>query len=361
MERWQARFKISNVFLEQPIKLASSIPKAQYRLGRSEDGMIIDVEFDSETSKPPVLQRAMSSVLTKRIIDIITCVVGAKVEAELLYLRPGDKRTQEIFNSMPEPTPLHIKPEPVMISQNELTRIEDIWSKLYTGSILAPINQIIEHHALFTMLTWYAKAKESSFQADKFISLWITFNMIYNYTWTLTSKKPAKHEADKIRNFVAKSNFLSVDQCKKIITGDPYLCYKVMPEYEFLGSKEAWDRAVETKDIKALEKGHEKYINLQRRELGIDPNKLLRNKYGLEFGKFYLMENWLHAMTQVLLFIYGVRNIVFHEGFTPSEHVEGILFSDVEESAFWSSIISVLDAVDRIAICKFFERVKPKP
>lgn len=359
MERWKATFKVANLFLKQPVKLLSHIRNVRYELIPNEDGIIIDIEFDSETAKPPFLQKAMSSTFITRITDIIACVIGDKVETQLLDLKPGDERTQKIFNNMKEPEPLQAKPEPTKISQTELTKIQNMWNKLYTGSILGSIEQVVEHNILSTMSRWYAKAKESVFQTDKYISLWIVFNMIYNYTWKYAYDKPARYEPKKIRHFVEKSGFLSRDECKEIITGDPNLCHKVMPEYEFLGSREEWESAVKNKDVKALEKGHEKYIDRQRKDLGIDACKILRNKYGLEFGKFYLMEDWLHVMSEVLLYIYELRNMVFHEGITPPEYANGILLSDVDQAAFWFSIIRVLDMIDRMAINKIFEYVKP--
>ena len=355
MERWKARFKVANFLVEKPWKFSYDIRKVLYELAPNGDDTIIDIQFDSETSKPPLLQKAMSSILVSRIMDILTCVTGVEVEAQLLCLEPADKHAQEVFDGMKEPQILDIKPKLTKISLPELKKIERMWNKLYAGNVVGPMKQVIDNNLLFTMLRWYGKAKESVFQTDKFISLWVIFNMLYNYTWNRDNKQPEHREPNKIKHFVEKSDLLSPEECKEIITSDPNLLYKVLPEYEFLGSKEAWEEAVRTKDIKALEEGHKKYIDFQRKELGLDPTKFLRNKYGLEFGKFYLMEDWLHAMNEVLLFVYGIRNIVFHEGVTPREHVDGILFSDAEESAFWYSIIKILDVVDRIAICKIFE------
>jgi len=352
MDRWKAEYLISNIIIEEKFKMDSKVGNIAFELEPGKENTIIRVFFDSETSKPPIIQKGKSKMLLLTITNILTFIVGNKLDIELSYIEPVGKETQKRYEEMEDPTQFEFKIPPNNLGENDINLLKKTWNRFYSGYIDSKSNDMIEYHILNNVFSWYKNSKESQIIIDKFISLWIVFNMLYNYIWNKNMKDRAKSESEKISYLILASSFFTNSECKKFLFDNPYLCYRVMPEYEFMGTREEFERIKIEKDINALEKGHEKYIEYQRKELGFDPNKVLRNKYGLAFGKHYVMEEWICALNEAVLLAYGLRNIIFHEGERAPEYFNGVLFFGIEEMNFWDSMIKLLDFVNQVTIKK---------
>jgi len=68
--------------------------------------------------------------------------------------------------------------------------------------------------------------------------------------------------------------------------------------------------------------------------------KLVNNPYGFDFAKQYAAKNWSGATLEVPLFIYGVRDNIFHGRYLPPEPHEGVEFVPNETLDLISSILS---------------------
>jgi hypothetical protein len=142
------------------------------------------------------------------------------------------------------------------------------------------------------------------------------------------------------------------DECKQIFEPYTFVLPEKMPPYELIGTThEELNELLKSKDIKKIEANHKKFLDKEKRDLGFNTRDYLVNKYGLDFGKYWYIEDWVNSLAQVMLNIYGVRNLVFHSGEIPIEAVEGII-DDTDSFQYWSMLNDILSKVDARLITK---------
>jgi len=212
--------------------------------------------------------------------------------------------------------------EQVKFSKDNMEKIKKIYEWLFPdkfGTVTA--NEYDLHYSILTALHWYGKAMEESTRSDQLIALWISFNAIYSFIWRRYHKdiiiKKRIKERTKVRNVIVQSNLLKAEDCKEIIDRHQYMVHEAMPE---LGEKEY-------------------LVN----EFGKDWRRYCNNPYGFDFWKHQKAERWAEALSEMISFIYGVRNGLFHGRWLP------------EDSELMSESVFVLHDVVSLLLKRFVE------
>jgi hypothetical protein len=96
-----------------------------------------------------------------------------------------------------------------------------------------------------------------------------------------------------VKNLIVETNLVKPDECKGIIERHEYMIRKALPEP---GEKESLIQ-----------------------EYGNDWRKFCNNPYGYDFWIHREAMQWAEALCDLISFIYGVRNALFHGRWLPED------------------------------------------
>jgi hypothetical protein len=355
---WKAVFIIRNYIFEKPMSINYKPPftsEIKYECLPNNKGTTVSITFDVEhVSKPPVLQQRQAIMLLSMLKEISTPFVMEDFDTELIELVPLSEEDKKKYNNIESPPDWSFTPKPKIVRSDIIKKIEESFLKIYSSKFVFSGKDVSEYHSLIilrTMLKWYNRSLEYKGLLDRFISLWVTFNVIYDYLWKYNhpNKKLPKHS---IRISDCICNTLNGDECEQIFEPYKFVLPMKMPPYELIGAtQKELNELLKSKDIKKIEANHRKFLDKEKQDLGFNTKDCLVNRHGLDFGKYWYVEDWVNSLAQVLLNIYGVRNLVFHSGEIPMEAVEGII-DDPDSFQYWNMLNDILSKVDAVLIAK---------
>jgi hypothetical protein len=185
--------------------------------------------------------------------------------------------------------------DPIELTEEQTNELEMIYNMLF-GRRLITAAEYDAHYTLHTTLYWLGKSMQDTDLSDRLISLWIPFNTIYAYVWRKDHSLKRSSEGKMFRYLLIESKYFEADSCYKILENHPYMVNNVMRE---LPSKDYL-----IKEFGSVKKG----------------KNFLNNPYGLNFWEYYNVEEWNAALAEVVDFIYGLRNGIFHGSWLPDEN-----------------------------------------
>lgn len=352
---WKASFIVRNYVFESPLNINYKPPftsEIKFELTPSDKGTTISITFDTKVSKPPVLQQRKALMLLSMFKEISVPFVLGDFDTELIALTPVSEEDKEKFDQLEGPPDWSFVPKPKIVDNGTAKKIEAAFHKVHSGKSMFSGKDIAQYRdsmLLMTMLKWYNRSVEFKGLLDKFISLWVTFNVIYDYFWVNNHSNKSSTHSKRIMDCICRT--LNEDECKQILEPYKFFLPRQMPNYELLATSEEVAELRKSKDIKTLEAKHKEFLDKEKQELGFNTKDCLVNKYGLDFGKYWFVEDWINSLAQVLLNIYGLRCLVFHSGTIPLERIEGII-DDPDEFQYWSMRNDILSQVDALLISK---------
>ncbi len=354
---WKASFIVGNYVFENPLSINYDPPftsEINFELTPTDKGTTLSIIFDTEVSKPPVLQRRKALMLLSMFKEISAPFVMGDFDTELTELTPVSQKDKEKYNNIESPSDWSFTLKPKIIKNDTAKKIEETFHKVHSRKYIFSGEDISQYQnitLLRTMLKWYNKSLESKGLLDKFVSLWVTFNVIYDYIWVHNhpNKKFPNHST-RISDCICLT--LNKDECKQIFEPHKLFVSHQMPLYELIGTKEEGETAelFRSKDVKKIEENHKKFLMITK-DWRLNKNDSWLENNGLNFGKYWYIEDWVNSLVQVLLNIYQVRNSIFHSGAIPNERVEGII-DNPEEFQYWSMRNDILSHVDAFLISK---------
>jgi hypothetical protein len=281
-------------------------------------------------------------------------------DAELVELTPLDEKDQMEYDKIKTPENWSFSPNPKIIKSDVIDEIEKSFFKVHPNKFLFSGKDVLDyesHIILSTMLKWYNRSLEYKGILDKFISLWVTFNIIYDYLWKCNhpTEKTPRYQSVKISDCICLT--LKEDECKQILEPCKFVLLENMPSYELIvheGEDEKIREIIKSKNIKEIEKYHKEFLKTEK-DWRLNKNDSWLERKGLNFGKYWLIEDWVNSLAQVMLNIYGVRNLVFHCGEVPIEAVEGII-DDSDSFQYWSMLNDILSKVNALLITKILSK-----
>jgi len=331
--------------------------KIEYEVLPNDKGTKVSIIFDTDqVSKPPVLQRRQALMLLSILKEISAPFIMENFDIELLELTPVREEDRKEYDDIKDPDSWSFSTKPKIISSDTVEKIGRTFFKVHSGKFICSGKDALEYENLIilrTILKWYCRSLEYRGLLDKFISLWVNFNMIYDYLWKRNhpNEKLPSH-SKRISDCIYRT--LNNDECKEVFEPYKFILPEQMPPYELIETKDEIEMLLKSKDIKKIEANHKKFLDKEKQDLGFNTRDYLGNKYGLDFGKYWLVEDWVNSLTQVLLHIYGTRNLVFHGGVIPMEEMEGII-DDPDSYLYWSMLNKILIKVNGLIICKILE------
>jgi len=357
---WKAVFIIKNCFFEKSVNIIYKPPfssEIKYECTPNDKKMTVTITFDAvHISKPPVLQKEQAQLLFSMLKEISAPFIVEKFDEELIELVPLNEKDQKDYESIKAPEDWSFSPEPKIIASNTIDKIENSFFKVHSGKLVISGKDASEYEnrmILTTMLKWYNRSLEYKGIIDKFISLWVTFNVIYDYMWKYY--KPNKElppQSCRILKCIRRS--LSKDECKQILKPYEFLIPREMPSYELIGTQEELDKLLKSKNLKKIKENHLKFLEKEKKDLGFNTDDYLVNKRGVDFGKYWYVTDWMNSLAEVMVNIYGLRNIVFHSGQIPIDAIEGIT-GDPDSYRYWNMINDILSKVNALLITKILD------
>lgn len=353
---WKASFIIKNYIFEKPFTISykpAFTSEIRYEVLPKNKETMVSIIFDTDQiSKPDILQRRKAKMLFSMFKEVSSPFVVESFDTELTELTPVSEKDKREYNNMKSPDEWQFTPKPKIVESDIIQKIKETFFIVHPSKLMFTGKDASNYRSLMvlrTMLKWYDRSLEYKGLLDKFVSLWVTFNVIYDYLWGYNhpSKKLPRHRV-RISDCIST---LKEDECKQILEPHKFFLPQQMPPYELSGTKEELDELLKSKDIKKIEANHKKYLAKEKKDLGYNARDYLTNKYGLDFGKYWLVEDWVNSLAQVLLNIYGLRNLVFHSGAIPMERVEGII-DNSEEFQCWNMRNEIVSKVDALLIAK---------
>ena len=346
---WKASFIIRNYIFEKPMSINYKpfTSEITYEALPNKKGTTISIIFDTEVSKPPVLQRRKALMLLSMFKEISAPFIMGDFDTELVELVPVSEKDKKEYNNIKSPDDYSFTSEPKIIKGDTIKEIEKTFFKvhpskfIFSGKDASKCQNLV---ILRTLLKWYNRSLEYKGLLDKFISLWVTFNVIYDHLWKYhnPTKKPPS-QSNRILDCICRT--LNEDECKRIFEPYKFVLPQKMPPYELIGTKEEIDELLKSKDIKKIEANHKKFLEKEKQDLGFNTKDYLVNDKGLDFGKYWYVEDWVNSLAQVLIHIYGIRCSVFHSGEIPKE-------DDASSFQYWSMLNDILSKVNAILIVK---------
>lgn len=354
---WKASFVIKNYIFEKSFAInykPSFASETRFEVLPNDKGTTVSILFDTDqVSKPDVLQRRRAKMLFSMFKEISSPFVLENFDAELTELTPLSEKDKRTYNNMKSPDEWQFTPKPKIVKSDVIRKIEKSFYIVHPSKLVFSGKDAPNYRSLMilrTMFRWYDRSLEYEGLLDRFVSLWVTFNVIYDYLWRYNHpKKKLPYHPIRILNCIC-STFRD-DECKQILEPQKFFLPQQMPPYELIGTREELDELLKSKDTKKIEANHKKFLAKEKKDLGHNTRDYLINKYGLDFGKYWLVEDWVNSLAQVLLNIYGLRNLVFHSGAIPMERAEGII-DDPEEFQYWNIRNDIVSKVDALFIDK---------
>jgi hypothetical protein len=288
--KWNAVFSAKNILFESETKFSTILATP------TEEGTDLLVEFTTDTSDRGVAQD-MAFKLLDGLKAILELEIGKPCLIELADLRiinPDDIKGHASYKVLTgESYFRQTLFKLVKLSKSRLEEIRKIHEWLYRNELLVvKVDEYDLQYSLLTMLHWYRKAIEESTRGDQLVALWISFNAAYAYVWRRDHEIP-ETEMNMVKNLIVKSGLLKSDECKEIIERHDYMVREGLPE-----------------------PGMKKYL---AGEFGKDWKKSCNNPYGFDFWEHQKATRWAEALCEIIAFIYGVRNGLFHGRWLPED------------------------------------------
>jgi len=346
---WKASFVIKNYIFESPmtINYKPFTSEIKYEILPNNKGTKVSIVFDTEVSKPPALQRRKALILLSAFKEISAPFIGEAFDTELVELIPASEKDRKEYDKIEVPDDLFFASKPKIVRRDIIEKIQKSFSEVLTSKPVISLEELPKYQSLVilrTMLRWYNRGLESKNLLDKFISLWVTFNVIYDSLWRRDHPKGKRPtHSDRILDCICRT--LNEDECKQILEPYEFILPDQMPPYELIGTRQELDELIKSKDIKKIEANHKKFLDKEKQDLGFNKKDLLVYTYGLDFGKYWYTEDWISSLAQVLLHTYGVRNSVFHSGEIPLEEVP-------DSYQFWTIRNDILCKVNALLLVK---------
>lgn len=314
--KWKATYVAKNVLIKTEMTLGL------FSIEQRDNHNVFTLEFETDTPDKRIAEQK-ANLLLEGLRNLLTLYMKKPCIIELDNLKLLN------FDNIKGKEPIKVLTgesffrqkllDPVEFSEEETKKLKQIHELLYPSTLkfVKAVDYQL-HYCLLTALHWYSKAMYESVLSDQLIALWISFNAMYSFVWR-QSHGSLNKEMTMAKHLVIKSGLLSSDSCKDILESHPYMVHKIMPEH---GAKEY--------AIKQFGKDWRKYFN---------------NPYGFDFWNYYANNQWPEALTEVVSFIYGVRNGIFHGGWLPND------------SEFIVESISVLHKIASPSLQKLVESV----
>jgi hypothetical protein len=288
--KWNAAFSVKNILFESAMKFGTIVATP------SRDGTVFLVEFTTDTPDRRVAQD-MAFKFLDGLKAILELEIGKPCLIELVDLKiinSDDIRGHSSFKVLTgESYYRRMLLESVRLSKDRLEHIGRIYGWLYPHELrVVGVYEYDLQYSLLTMLHWYRKAIEESTIGDQLVALWISFNAAYAFVWRRDHEKPGT-EMMMVKNLIVESNLLKSDECKEIIQRHDYMVRKALPELR------------------------EKDYLVQ--QFGKDWKKYCNNPYGFDFWRHQEASRWAEALCEIIAFIYGVRNSLFHGRWLPKD------------------------------------------
>jgi len=359
---WKASFVIRNLVFESPLNIDQRVGslEVKYQVTTDDKGSTITVIFDTDVGKPPFLQQTRAEALLEAFKEISTAFVGQAMETELRNLEPVNEEDKQEYDSMMAPPASLLAPGARRVEPGTIRAIRETFVNLYSGKPVLSAKDIPRYEKIESVrmiLSWYNRSLGMKGDLDRFISLWVTFNMIYDFSWRQHHAgqqlpPPVKRISDCIHEG------LDQDASNAILHRHGLALADAMPNYLLIASKadeEALKEVLASKDVTRIEAWHQKSLDEERKELGYNTQDFLADKRGLDFGKYWRAEDWVKALSEVLIHIYWLRNMIFHEGLGPSPRVDDYAVSS-EAAQYWELMIEVLSEVNGLLIRKILNQ-----
>jgi len=355
---WNVLFFIRNYVFEKSMIIHHKPPfgsEITYKVLPNDKGTTVSIIFDTdEISKPDFLQRRLAKTLFSMFKEISAPFIRENFDAEVIESYPVSEKDKRKYNDMEGPDDSFFMPEPKIVKSAVIQKIEETFFKVHTGKFMFSVKDLSNYQGriiLGTILRWYNRSLEHKGLLDKFVSLWVTFNVIYEYLWNpaRAEKHPKAHH--KIAYCIRHK--LNEDEPKRILEPHKFILPRQMPDYELIGHKgeeEKIDEMLKSKDMKKIEACHKEFLKKEK-DWRLNKKDSWLEKKGFNFGKYWYAEDWVNSLVQVLLNIYQLRNSVFHSGVIPKERIEGII-DDPDEFHDWIMRIDILSKVDALLITK---------
>lgn len=210
--------------------------------------------------------------------------------------------------------------DPVELSKEESERFKSVFDALFRVRAMA-VPEFDLHYALRTAVYWLGKSLQERSFLDQVISLWIPFNAIYSHVWRKDHpRKNYIYEWQKFTHFIISSGYFTADECHEIIEGHPSMVQRIIDSLQ-----------------------SEDYI-IKRFGSREEAKKV---GYRVDFQPYYRAKKWNEALAEIVHFIYGVRNSIFHGSWLPQRYDDGAL----QDSA------SILHIIVEAAIGKLLNRL----
>jgi len=249
----------------------------------------VDFEIDkSLISKPPIIQTAYAESLLDNFLSLLGFLTRHRIRVRMTDINPKDDAAKTCFEKIKEPEklafPLY---PPAKLNPAEFEKIDARFKEIYSLRVgTANDHKKWEvYYMMRSFLHWFGKSQNELQIADRIISLWISFNILYNHAWKASPNGQNVKEKDwkKIEYLTTCSKLLKPEECREIIEDGS--CLALMSE-----SKRA--------------------------------------------KKFFEMESkkqYAKALNEALQEIRDLRNSIFHGSWIPGKTYEGISFTDTNQ------------------------------
>ena len=248
----------------------------------------VDFEIDTRLiSKPPILQTAYAESLLDSFLALLGFLTKHRIEIRITSIHPKDEVAETHFEKMEEPPKLTYLLYPqAKLTSVEFEKLDTQFKKIYSLRIgnAEDHKKWKVYRIMQNFLHWFGQSQNEAQIADRLISLWIAFNVLYNYVWVTSpnGKNPKEKDWKKIE-YLAFSKLLKPEECTEIIEDGS--CLVLMNERG--KAKKFWD---------------------------------------LKSKKLYE-----EALNEVLQEIRELRNSIFHGSWIPEKSYEGISFTDANQ------------------------------
>lgn len=249
----------------------------------------VDFEIDTNLiSKPPILQTAYAESLLGNFFSLLGFLTKHRIGIRMTDIHPKDKAAKTYFEKMKEPQKLDypLYP-PAKLTSVESEKIHTQFKKIYGLKIgtAEDHKKWKLYYIMQNFLHWYGKSQNESQIADRIMSLWIAFNILYNYVWVTSpnGRNPKDKDWKKIKYLTSSSELLKSEEYRDII------------------------------------------------EDGSCPVLMNASKRAKKFWVYKSKKQYEEALNEVLQEIRDLRNSIFHGSWIPEKSYEGVSFTDTNQ------------------------------
>ena len=289
--KWKAVFSTKNVSLESKTNFGAIAAEPK------EGGTDFLVEFSTETPDQRVA-KGTAFRLFDGLKTILELMIGKPCLVELSALEMVNAKDIAGHSSYKlitgEDYYKEMLSKSVKLSRDSTEKMRKAYEYLYPQALgFVSVGNYDLQYSLLTMLHWYRKAIEETSRYAQLIALWISFNAAYSFVWRRDHKEPRRAgEMTMMKHLIVASNLLMSKESGEIIERHRYL-WKVLPD-----------------------PGEEEDLI---RQFGKDWREYCNNPYGFDFWEHQKAKRWAEALSEIVAFIYGVRNGLFHGRWLPED------------------------------------------